>query len=115
CAGLYAPRAGMGGARSPAETHTAVPMTDAPPPMQSLGAMVATPAPAPAAAAPRLGTVEALTVLVAIDALFALFVGLQLAYLFGGLDTMAAGGITYASYARRGLFSLVPGTGPPAL
>jgi Domain of unknown function (DUF4153) len=47
------------------------------------------------------------TILVAVDALFAVFVGLQLAYLFGGLDTMAAGGITYANYARRGFFELV--------
>jgi len=107
-AGLFAVATGIGEIRPAGEAHAAAPITDAPPPMQSLGAMVATPAPAPAAAAtPRLGTVEALTILVAIDALFALFVGLQLAYLFGGLDTMAAGGITYANYARRGFFELV--------
>ena len=107
-AGLLAVATGLGEIRLPSDAHPAAPVAGAPPPMQSLGAMVATPAPAPAAAAaPRLGTVEALTILVAVDALFALFVGLQLAYLFGGLDTMAAGGIPYATYARRGFFELV--------
>lgn len=75
------------------------------PPMQSLGAAVATVPPAHALS--RLGATEAVTILVAIDALFVVFVGLQVAYLFGGLDTMAAGGITYANYARRGFFELV--------
>jgi hypothetical protein len=51
--------------------------------------------------------VESVTILIAVDALFAVIVGLQLAYLFGGLDTLAAGGITYANYARRGFFELV--------
>src|SRR4029453_2636839 len=82
-----------------------------PPPMQSLGAMVATPAPAVASRATRLGVVEALTILVAGDALFAVFVGLQLAYLFGGLATGAGGGIPYANSARRGFFELVAVTG----
>src|SRR4030095_12680317 len=54
-----------------------------------------------------LGVLEALVVLVAVDAIVGLFVGLQLAYLFGGLDTLAAAGMTYASYARRGYFELV--------
>ena len=70
---------------------------------QSLGAAVAEPLPL----LPRLGTIEAVTILAAVDALFATFVVLQLAYLFGGLDTMAAGGITYANYARGGFFQLV--------
>ena len=35
------------------------------------------------------------------------FVALQLAYLFGGRDTMAMAGLTYAEYARRGFFELV--------
>ncbi len=74
-----------------------------PPKMQSLGAAVAEPLPL----TPRLGVTEALTILVAVDILFAIFVGLQVAYLFGGLDTLAAGGITYANYARRGFFELV--------
>jgi hypothetical protein len=56
---------------------------------------------------PRLGPVEALTVLLGLDLLFGAFVVLQLAYLFGGLDTLAASGLTYASYARRGFFELL--------
>jgi hypothetical protein len=72
-------------------------------PMQSLGAAAVEPLPL----APRLGATEALTILVAVDVLFAAFVSLQVAYLFGGLDTLAAGGITYANYARRGFFELV--------
>jgi hypothetical protein len=55
----------------------------------------------------RLGAAEAATVVLAVDALFAAFVGLQVAYLFGGLDTLAAVGLTYAEYARRGFFELV--------
>jgi hypothetical protein len=74
---------------------------------QSLGAAVAEPLPL----LPRLGAIEAATILVAVDVLFATFVVLQLAYLFGGLDTMAAGGITYANYARGGFFQLVAVTG----
>jgi hypothetical protein len=54
-----------------------------------------------------LGTTEALVVLVAVDLIVGLFVALQLAYLFGGLDTLAAAGMTYSSYARRGYFELV--------
>jgi hypothetical protein len=54
-----------------------------------------------------LGTLEALVVLVAVDLVVGLFVGLQLAYLFGGLDTLAAAGMTYSDYARRGYFELV--------
>jgi hypothetical protein len=71
--------------------------------MQSLGAAAVEPLPL----APRLGATEALTILVAVDILFAIFVSLQVAYLFGGLDTLAAGGITYSNYARRGFFELV--------
>lgn len=70
---------------------------------QSLGAAAAESLPT----FPGLGVIEAVTILVAVDVLFALFVLLQLAYLFGGLDTMAAGGITYANYARGGFFQLV--------
>lgn len=50
---------------------------------------------------------EALVVLVAVDALFASFVVLQLAYLFGGQVVVAATGITYSDYAREGYFQLV--------
>ena len=55
----------------------------------------------------RPGTTEIVTVLVAVSALFVVFVGLQAAYLFGGLDTLEATGLTYAEYARRGFFELV--------
>ncbi len=66
-----------------------------------------------AAAAParvgwaRLGIAESVTVLVALDLLFGVFVALQVAYLFGGLDTVSAIGMSYATYARRGFFELV--------
>lgn len=50
---------------------------------------------------------EAIVVLLAVDLLFAVFVGFQLAYLFGGADTVAAAGITYSDYAREGYFELV--------
>lgn len=53
------------------------------------------------------GTTEAFVVLAAVDAIFALFVGLQIAYLFGGHDTLAVAGMTYSDYARRGFFELV--------
>lgn len=61
----------------------------------------------PVASTWRLGRPEALTVLLAVDALFLGFVVLQGAYLFGGLDTLGATGLTYAEYARRGFFELV--------
>lgn len=66
-------------------------------------ASVARPQPRPI----RLGAVEAATVVLVVDALFAVFVALQLAYLFGGRDTLAVAGLTYADYARRGFFELV--------
>ncbi|HKB28051.1 MAG TPA: DUF4173 domain-containing protein [Candidatus Limnocylindrales bacterium] len=50
---------------------------------------------------------EASVVLIAVDLLFAVFVAFQLAYLFGGADTVAAAGITYSNYARDGYFQLV--------
>ncbi len=55
----------------------------------------------------RIGAAEAVVVLVLVDAVSAAFVALQLAYLFGGLDTLAAAGMTYSDYARRGFFELV--------
>ena len=54
-----------------------------------------------------LGLPEALVILAVIDLVIGSFVGLQIAYLFGGLDTLEAAGITYAQYARRGFFELV--------
>lgn len=55
----------------------------------------------------RIGHDEGLVVLLAVDALFAAFVGLQVAYLFGGQDTLASTGLTHAEYARRGFFELL--------
>lgn len=49
----------------------------------------------------------AITVLALVDGLFALFVIVQVTYLFGGADTLARSGLTYAEYARRGFFELV--------
>jgi hypothetical protein len=63
--------------------------------------------PAPIGWTRSLGSTEALVVLLAVDTIVGLFVGLQLAYLFGGLDTLAAAGMTYSAYARRGYFELV--------
>jgi hypothetical protein len=45
--------------------------------------------------------------LLAIDALFLVFVVLQGTYLFGGRDTVAAAGLTYAEYARRGFGEMI--------
>ena len=55
----------------------------------------------------RIGSTEIVTVLLVVNAIFLVFVGLQAAYLFGGLDTLAASGLTYAEYARRGFAELV--------
>jgi hypothetical protein len=55
----------------------------------------------------HLGITEIVIVVVAVDLVFAVFVALQAAYLFGGLDTMSAAGLTYSAYARRGFFELV--------
>ncbi len=55
----------------------------------------------------RLGALEATVILILVDAVVATFVVLQVAYLFGGLDTMAAARLTYSDYARRGFFELV--------
>jgi hypothetical protein len=54
-----------------------------------------------------LGEVQVITVLALLDLLFAAFVLVQAAYLFGGLDTMTRAGLTHSEYARRGFFELV--------
>ncbi len=81
---------------------------------QSLGAAAwglpepgASPAASGALPRVRLGAIESATVLIAVDVLFGVFVVLQLAYLFGGQDTLAATGLPYAQYARSGFFELV--------
>jgi hypothetical protein len=70
----------------------------------SLGAAARTGIVVPAG---RLGATEAFIVLVVIDSVVGLFVGLQVAYLFGGQNTLVAAGMTYSDYARRGFFELV--------
>ena len=55
----------------------------------------------------RMGSTEALVILAAVDVLFLVFVALQAAYLFGGLDTLAVSGMTYSDYARRGFGELI--------
>jgi len=54
-----------------------------------------------------LSSTAGTTTLLAVDALFVFFVGLQVAYLFGGIDTLNATDLTYSSYARRGFFELI--------
>ena len=55
----------------------------------------------------RISGETAIALLIAIDLLFGFFVALQIAYLFGGRDTVDAVGVTYSTYARRGFFELV--------
>lgn len=66
---------------------------------------VALPALPPAPARPRA---EWAVPLVALDTLFAAFVVVQLAVLFGGQEhVLGTDGLTYAEYARQGFFQLV--------
>src|SRR5256886_12519148 len=54
-----------------------------------------------------LSSTAGATALLAIDALFVFFVGLQIAYLFGGIDTLNATGLPYSSQDSRGSFELI--------
>ena len=65
------------------------------------------PGPAIASGRPRIGTTETFVVLVAVDVLFAAFAVVQVVFLFGGADTLAAIDMTYSDYARQGYFQLV--------
>jgi hypothetical protein len=56
---------------------------------------------------PFLGFPEAVIVLAGVNLVFALFVGIQFTYLFGGQGNIHAAGYTYAEYARRGFGELV--------
>jgi hypothetical protein len=56
---------------------------------------------------PFLGFTEAAVIMAAVDALFAAFVAVQFAYLFGGEANITAAGYTYSEYARRGFGELV--------
>ena len=50
---------------------------------------------------------EMMTVLGLVVALFAVFVLVQIGYLFGGINQLEVTGLTYSEYARRGFFELV--------
>ena len=65
--------------------------------------------PAPSGYTPmrNLGALETMILFGAINALFLLFILLQLAHLFGGTAHLLATGLTYAEYARSGFFELV--------
>src|SRR6059058_5022336 len=74
--------------------------------------------PAPSHALPEgdsklsLGIIPVATALGLVDLLFLFFVVIQLRYLFGGVELIAAAtGLTYAEYARRGFFELVTASG----
>ena len=56
---------------------------------------------------PFLGFIETVVVLGAVDLVFAVFVAIQFAYLFGGEANITAAGYTYSEYARRGFGELV--------
>ncbi len=56
---------------------------------------------------PFLGFTETAIVLFLMDLVFAAFVAIQFAYLFGGQSNIHAAGYTYAEYARRGFGELV--------
>ncbi len=57
---------------------------------------------------PRVGFGEWITVLAGLDLLFAIFVGVQIAFLFGGERSVeVTPGLTYAAYARSGFFQLI--------
>ena len=59
-----------------------------------------------------LAIIPVATALGLVDLLFLIFVVIQVRYLFGGADLIAAAtGLTYAEYARRGFFELVSASG----
>lgn len=54
-----------------------------------------------------LGWIEASVILSLVNLLFAIFVGIQVRYFFGGQANIHVDGFTYAEYARRGFGELV--------
>ena len=58
-------------------------------------------------AAKKLETVLVSTVLILINGLFAIFVAIQIKYLFGSATYVLKNGLTFADYARNGFFQLV--------
>jgi len=56
----------------------------------------------------RLGSLQWMTVMVGVGALFAIFVVVQFVFLFGGRHrVLVTPGLTYAEYARSGFFQLI--------
>ncbi len=55
----------------------------------------------------NIGRVESSILLGSVNALFFIFILVQLTYLFGGESNISAQGFTYAEYARRGFFELI--------
>lgn len=53
------------------------------------------------------GAVEAVVLFGSLNALFLMFIVVQLAYFFGGEQNVLGQGITYAEYARKGFFELI--------
>ncbi|MCY1033046.1 DUF4173 domain-containing protein [Corallococcus sp. BB11-1] len=60
-----------------------------------------------APATPRLGLIEAMTLVLAVDALFFVFAAFQVSYLFISETTAIGRGYTVAEFARHGFFELV--------
>jgi hypothetical protein len=58
-------------------------------------------------ATPRLGLIEAMMLVFAVDALFFVFAAIQVSYLFVGDAVEPAPGYSFAEYARHGFFELV--------
>ncbi|HUM71224.1 MAG TPA: DUF4173 domain-containing protein, partial [Chloroflexota bacterium] len=54
-----------------------------------------------------LGYIETITLLVAVNLLFLVFVVIQFTYLFGGVAYLQVDNFSYAEYARRGFFELL--------
>lgn len=54
-----------------------------------------------------MNSIEISVVLTAINALFLLFIAIQVTYLFGGAEKVIEAGFTYSEYARKGFFELL--------
>ncbi len=54
-----------------------------------------------------LGWIESIIILLGIDILFAIFVGIQFKYFFGGQTNIHLDGFTFAEYARKGFSELL--------
>ena len=65
--------------------------------------------PAPATTPKRisLGSIESTIILGSVAFLFLIFIGVQIAYLFGGQEAIKEAGFTYSEYARKGFFELI--------